>query len=305
MKIKSLNNANKYDNSSKKSFKGMIPQKVLEDLKKQNTKESLKLLDSCLGFNAVYRGIENMNPDRIAREMADKFHIGTDFGNNPFVAAFSALTANICHKLGFALPSNVYLKDLTGTRYSNCMGFCTVYPYDESIFRKFREDFPLKTTVFNARQDWSSIQEYMIQSKRVNHSPTGHFLSVFIHEFMHNAHFSNLQERFGRKGERVFFLTQRKFTNQDTIAMIKKETSDYGAKNPCEMIAEEMTELIVDSLNPKTLLLNEMIFKMNRLKEPFQMDKLIDACWNGDVKQLDLFRKKKSKFKEWINKLKD
>ena len=33
MKIKSLNNANKYDNSSKKSFKGMIPQKVLEDLK--------------------------------------------------------------------------------------------------------------------------------------------------------------------------------------------------------------------------------------------------------------------------------
>ena len=68
------------------------------------------------------------------------------------------------------------------------------------------------------------------------------------------------------------------------------------------MIAEEMTELVVDSLNPRTLLPDEMIFRMNRLKEPFEMDKLIDACWNGDFKQVETFRRKKNSLVEALKK---
>ena len=69
------------------------------------------------------------------------------------------------------------------------------------------------------------------------------------------------------------------------------------------MVAEEMTELIVDSLNPKTIMPDEMIFKMQRAKEPFQMDVLIDACWRGDVTQIELFRKKNITIIERIKKL--
>ena len=77
--------------------------------------------------------------------------------------------------------------------------------------------------------------------------------------------------------------------------MIKKETSDYGSTKPCEFIAEEMTELITDSLDPRTIMPNEMIFKMARLKEPFSMDRLITACWNGDVAEVEKFRKAKNR----------
>ena len=302
MKINTVKNNNRPYNR-KSSFKGMIPEKVLLDLKKQNTAESLKLLNSCKGFNAVYRGAENLNPDKIAREMADRFNIGTDFGNNPLVASFSALTTNIFHKLGFALPSNVVLKDLRGTCYSKTLGIFCSSSYDSDLTRKFGTSFPLKTVIINESRDWSSIQDYMMHAKQVNHSSTGHFLDVFIHEFMHNAHFSNLQQRFGKNGSKIMHKLQKEFTNKDTIAMIKKETSNYGATKPCEMIAEEMTELVVDSLNPKTILPDEMIFRMNRLKEPFQMDKLIDACWNGDVKQVEAFRKKRNKLIEFLNSL--
>ncbi len=299
MKIDTIKN-NNYTNIQKTSFKGLISEKVLLDLKKQNTTESLKLLNSCKGFNAVYRGAEKLNPDKIAREMADKFNIGTDFGNNPFVAAFSALTVNIFRKLGYDLPSNVVLKDLSGTWYSDALGlFCSDY-YDCDLARKFGTSFPLRTVIINASTDWSSIQEYMLRAKRSNHSSTGHFLDVFIHEFMHNVHFLNLQQRYGKDGIDVMHKLQREFTNKNTIAVIKKETSNYGATCPTEMIAEEMTELVVDSLNPKTILPNEIIFRMNRLKEPFLMDKLIDACWNGDIKQVEAFRKKKNAIVEFL-----
>lgn len=61
-----------------------------------------------------------------------------------------------------------------------------------------------------------------------------------------------------------------------------------------------MTELIVDTLNDKTLMPNEMIFKMQRAKEPFNMDFLINACWNGDIAKIELFRKRKNKLIEFL-----
>lgn len=282
------------------AFNGLVSGKILLDLKKQNTSDSLKLLKSCLGFNAVYRGAEDLNPDKIARDMQNKFKIGTDFGNNPLIAACSALTANIFHKLGYALPSNVYLKDLSKTWYSNTLGICCTSTYDYDILNKFGKNFPLRSVVFNADHNWDSIQDYMINAKRINHSSTGHFLDVFIHEFMHSAHLANLQNRYGNKGKTIMSKFQRNFENKDTIIMIQKETSNYGATKPCEMIAEEMTELIVDSLNPKTLMPDEMIFRMNRFKEPFKMDKLIDACWNGNVEQVEIFRKKRNSLVKFL-----
>ena len=63
------------------NFKGFIPESTLKALRKQNTQESVSALNSCLGFNAVLKGAYSVNPDKVARELQDKFHINADFGN--------------------------------------------------------------------------------------------------------------------------------------------------------------------------------------------------------------------------------
>lgn len=300
MKIAKTQSNSNYKN--KTSFKGLIPTERLKELASKNTPEARKMLHSCLGFNAVYRGAQDLNPDRISREMADKFHINTEFGNNPIVAAFSALTANIFHKLGFAQPTNVLLKNFDGTRYKKMLGVCATNPYDDELYRKFGKDFPLRSVILNEAVNWYNIQEQMMHLKNLRHSSTGHFLSPCIHEFVHSAHLDNLIKKYGN-GSKIMQKFQRDFKNEATISLIKKETGNYGATKPCEMVAEEMTELIVDSLNPKTIMPDEIIFKMQRAKEPFQMDVLIDACWRGDVTQIELFRKKNITIIERIKKL--
>lgn len=285
--------------TSPKNFKGFIPESTLKELYRQNTPESLKALKSCLGFNAVRRGAYNINPDKIAREIQDKFNINTEFGNNPLFAAFSALTVNIFQKLGLTQPTNIFLKDFSGTIYQNKLGICATNPYDNSLYRKFNKDFPLRSVIMNQLQNWDCIQERMLELKKQKLLSTSHFLAPFIHEFIHSAHLDNLINKYGN-GSKIMCKLQKEFKNANTIALIKKETGNYASTSPCEMLAEEMTELIVDTLNDKTLMPNEMIFKMQRAKEPFNMDFLINACWNGDIAKIELFRKRKNKLIEFL-----
>ncbi|MCM1339710.1 MAG: hypothetical protein NC191_08570 [Muribaculaceae bacterium] len=291
MKIEALQQQNRQQN-----FTGLIPQSQLRSLAQANTPQARKLLNTCLGFNAVYRGAQEVNPDTIARQIADKFHVNCDFGNNPLVACFTALTTNIFHKLGFTQPTNVILRNLSKTRnYKNALGICAVHPYDGDIYQTFRETYPLRTVVMNAATDWGSIQTDMIRMKNNNHMSTNHFLAAFIHEFMHSLHSDNLTKRFGTSSS-IMANMQKEFKNKNTIFMLQKETSNYGATSPCEMFAEEMTELVVDSLNPKTIMPDKLLFKMNRMKECPEMDRLLDACWNGDMKTIENFRKQKIRF---------
>ena len=55
-----------------------------------------------------------------------------------------------------------------------------------------------------------------------------------------------------------------------------------------------MTELVVNSINTKTLLPYEFVFKIQQAKEPFVISRLIDAIWKGDVHQVEIFRKNKN-----------
>lgn len=282
--------------NNNRNFTGLIPQNQLRALARENTPQARKLLKTCLGFNAVYRGAQDVNPDTMARQIADKFHINCDFGNNPLIASFTALTSNIFHKLKLAQPTNVLLRDLSGTvHYKDTLGICAVHPFDSDIYQNLRETFPLRSVVINSAQNWDLIQNDMIRYKNSNHMSTNHFLAPFIHEYMHSAHYDNLVKRFG-SGSSMMAKLQKKFKNQDTIYMLQRETSDYGSTSPCEMFAEEMTELVVDSLNPKTIMPDELLFKMNRMKEIFAMDKLLDACWNGDIKTVEKFRTSRKKF---------
>ena len=274
------------NNNNPVLFNGLVPALVLKELAKQNTVEARKLLNSCRGFNAAYRGAQTVNPDKIAREMQEKFHINCDFGNNPLIASFFALTANIFHKLGFAKPTNAFFKDLRGSSYCNALGLCTIQKNDAELFRRFGMNFPAGSVIINKAYNWENIPYIMKEQKSINHLSTSHFLSTFIHEFVHNAHLENLKKKYSNAADVMQSLRTR-FTNYDTIYTLEKETSRYGSTSPCEMIAEEMTELIVDSLDPETIRPNEMIFKLLRKREPNFMDKLIDASWNGNLQEIN------------------
>lgn len=310
MKIEKFSNVqiNKIQSKSP-VFSGMIPQKYILELQKQNTIEAKKILDSVLAYNAVWRGAQNVNPDKIAKELMDKFKIKVEFGNNPLFASYTALAVNIFHKLGYPKPPGILLKDLRGLSYKNYIGMCAVHPKNDEIYRRFGKDFPVGTVIMNSAKNWGdtninlNIQEEMIELYKQKHSSTCHFLSPFIHEFFHNLHIKNLQKRF-KNSSKIMWKLQKDFQNKDTITFIKKETGKYGATKPCELFAEEMTELVVNSLNPKNLLPNEMIFRIERCKEPILMDKLIDACWNGDTKFLENLCKKDNIFKQLIKKIK-
>ena len=193
------------------------------------------------------------------------------------------------------------LKNLNGTSYQDALGLCVVHIGDKELFKKFNRNLPLRTIIINENIDWSNIQTKMVLAKLNNDYSTGHFLTTFIHEFMHSAHLDNLMKIFNKDCEYIFSKLQKKYKNLNTICMLNKETSKYGATYPSETVAEEFTELIVNSLNHKTLLPNEMIFKMQWLKEPFLMNKFIRACWDGDVKQVEKFRKDKSNFLSFLN----
>ncbi len=296
------------NNSNKPAFAGMIPQKYILELTRQNTPEAKKILESVLAYNATLRGAQNVNPDKIARELANRYNIKTEFGNNPFFASCVGLTVNIFRRLGFPLPPEVLLKDLSGL-YQNYIGLCAVQSYDREIFMKFKKDFPIGTVMMNSCKNWGgsnsgmNIQEELIELFKQNRTPNCHFLSPFIHEFFHCAHIKNLQKRFHNSGS-VMRKLQRDFRNKDTISFITKENGKYASTKPCELFAEEMTELVITSMHPKTLLPNEMTFKMARAKEPFLMDKLIDACWNGDIKQVEKLRKKENILDIVLKKLK-
>ncbi len=92
----------------------------------------------------------------------------------------------------------------------------------------------------------------------------------------------------------MMYKFQKDFKNASTISLIKKETGSYAATQPCEFFADEMTELVVNSINTKTLLPYEFVFKIQQAKEPFVISRLIDAIWKGDVHQVEIFRKNKN-----------
>lgn len=294
---------NNYNVTNTKSFKGYIPYSFLNDLRKQNTQLSKQALESCLAHNAVLRGSNNVNLEYLYKQLFEKFGMKCDFEGDKFVGTCVALTANIMHKLGFKLPPGVYFKDLSRTDYASNLGICCTKKYDYSISQKFRADFPFKSVVLNSWHDWDDIQYNMIEGKRVNHFPTPHFLDVIIHEFVHAAHITDLVDKFGEKeGIKIMGQFVKKISNKQTAQMIKNESTTYAATTPAEMVADEYTELIVNSLNPKTLLPDKMRFEMLRKKEPFLFDKLLDACWKGDVEFVNKHRKNESLIKKWLEK---
>ena len=105
-----------------------------------------------------------------------------------------------------------------------------------------------------------------------------------------------------KEGIKIMGQFVKKISNKQTALMIKNESTTYAATTPAEMVADEYTELIVNSLNPKTLLPDKMRFEMLRKKEPFLFDKLLDACWNGDVEFVNKHRKNESLIKKWLEK---
>lgn len=234
--------------------------------------------ESINSFVAFMKGIDLINPKQIENDLYKKFNISSNFQGNKIVAGCTALTANIFHKLKLVQPTAVKLTRLQDNVYGNCCGFN-------------------REININSSMDWTQIQNWAINEKLEGFHATGHFLSTFIHEFMHNVHFDKIQKLAANpqysNNQNVQsmvniiinpngIITEKlnknstSFANDSIESYVKQKVSTYGSKMPAEMYAEKGAQMIADVLDMKTLRPKNNPFAFKDFTQDSYLMKMLD-----------------------------
>lgn len=268
------------------SFKSLISQKQINEIIKntKNPQNIRKYLDSIESYNAFIRGLDRISFNQITDQLYQKYGIETDLKGNKVIAGANALVCNIFQKLGLIKPPALYMRSFPNSQqFSRTYAVTSVHKQMTDFDIAMKERYPLRSVIYNSNIDWDKLQLMAISEKESGHSSTGHFLHVFLHEFFHNVHADNLYKRFGSeaRGSDVFAYLQRKYSKQANIELVKKETGRYGSTNPAETFADEMSERIADSLNPRTLLPDKNPFAFMEFEGRIDFNQMIDDIWQG------------------------
>lgn len=271
-----------------KSFKSYLSPQVVNEVRKTyaNSTNLPQYLNSIKSYNAFMKGLDKISYNQIIDELYQKFGITTDLKNNKVLAGMNALTCNVFQKLGLIKPPSLFVRDfrLAPEHYKDAAAVTAVHFRPSDFDAALKEKFPFRSVIYNSNQDWDNIQLALIQAKESGHLSSGHFLSVPLHEYFHNAHADNVFRRYGNivDGDNVFSVMQKNFKNPNNINLVSKETSNYATTSPAETFAEEMTERIADSLNIKTILPDKNPFTFMPFQGPMELTQLIDDVWKGN-----------------------
>ncbi len=178
--------------------------------------------------------------------------------------------------------------------------------------------FPLRSLFFRSDiKDINCISNMADYNKKEGFWSTSHFLGIFIHEWCHNAHIDYLYRKFGYDGTCPIGLRmyntkegkqydpnpyvkgtfevkelQNKTFNEEQKQIIKKYVSGYAAGaitvegkkaggTPFELVAENMTNLIVESLHEYTLLPTYNPFGSKNSSRDVKLQKIFMNAWEG------------------------
>ena len=249
-----------------------------------------RILESLDGFNALYEGMRNVNPQTISNELYKKFNIHSDFQGDKILAGCCALVANIFHKLQMPQPPSIVKAPLD----NRILGCCNAKTRD---------------LTFNASFNWASIQEHAIKSKVSNFNSSGHFLATFLHEFMHNFHVAKLQEivmndrvknfhhifrsdlfkkliHFNQDLETIFIKqNSTEITNPQIKSYIDQKVSTYGSTLPAEMFAEKGTQMIADVLDKRSLRPTRNPFMFKELDQDKFLMEMMNDFYAGNFRK--------------------
>ena len=247
------------------------------------------------GFRQVETMAKNLDIGRVSAHM-QKLGIENNFEGNKIVAACSALTTNIFLKLGFKPPTGVFVTPFKklSSDLNNALGFCmpdTSQYCAPQLEKLYGRRFNIRSVFFNSDINWNNLQKDVDLGRATNHASTAHPLHTFLHEFVHNVHIDHIYKKFGfskpnnlgyksGNGEQILARLQGMplVTHKQAV---KTTVSDYGTKDPIELVAENMTDLIVDSLNPYSLRPQKNPFTFSAFLNGKTVDEIFKRAWHG------------------------
>lgn len=241
-------------------------------------------VDFGAGFtHKMVEEIQSADVLEISNRLAKK-GINTNFNGNKVVAWCGSKTVEIFEQLNkrfgthLALPDGIYVEDFDKLNIpqKTLASFCNLAP---SNLRKNSNDIvPAKTLFFNTFEtvaqsasqntkwiyNWENIDEIADINYLIGHSSTDHFLGTFIQEASHNAHLVRVSKKIGGDSlvEKIKLFDNEQTTKEYLQKCGKKlaQISTCALKNPLEAVASDMSKIIAESLDPKTL---------NTTKNPF------------------------------------
>lgn len=224
----------------------------------------------------MMREIKQTDPLEISRRFARK-NIPATFNGDQTLAWLCGKCADIIEYLKrfgheWHLPTEIGIEDFVNLNVDDIAmtGFCNPAP---TFLRKNSTLVtPAKAIFFNTfetvrkqipkdRQwlyDWRNINAIADENYANKYFSTGHFLTDILHEFIHPAHESRMQSRLSGKEviERIKLAKSEQKAEEYRIKYGDRisQICNYALENPLEAIACDMTRVIVDSLNPETLM---------------------------------------------------
>ena len=239
--------------------------------------------ESIRSFNAFYNGTKTLNSENISNQLYRKFNIPSNFKGDKFLAGCCALAANIFHALKLPQPRGIFKADIGYKAMAHCSVGDRVLSFSDNFH-------------------WPAIQSYAIDSKLYNFSSSGHFLKVFLHEFMHNVQAKKLVELASkeRKGDilnspafieirqkpwidtsKLILDAGKSLSNFKVKALVENKVSDYGATAPADMFADTGAKMICDNLDMRTLRPQKNPFTFKYLEQDKFLMKMMDDFYHG------------------------
>ena len=242
--------------------------------------------------NSYYKEFSQISVNQIEKYFLSNYNVQTNFLDNKQLAIGNFLILRIYEKLNKRYPTvfrvltpNVYVfenNELINPNATNA--FCI--PDIKRVLKKY-PPFEMRSIFF--RQNSYTIKDIDdISEVNYNNKSTcsAHFLSSFLHEWIHNTHLDLLYRKYGYDGNsllgkrlynkkkdnvsynKVKALFNTTFTDKEQ-ELIKNYVGEYATLNPFEFFAETLTKFICDSLG-NNLLPNESIFeKFNNYPDVF------------------------------------
>lgn len=262
----------------------------------------------------IVNSIKCVNINKVSDIFAEK-NIVVDFKDNKVIAWCSKKVLEIIEKcqrefnLNFKLPQSIIVNDFERLELSqntdNMFGFCNFFPCklykkkddivsSRALFFNTFESYNKKQLSSSKKICWENIDSISDRNYQIGLSPTNYFLDLFFHEFAHAIHFENMLKQTNgvallKKMQEMSSEQYLQKFKEQYRQLIVKNLCEYGAKNPLELIACDLSKRLsvfsehnfncFDNNIYKRESLIKRIFFAKRLNE---YEKLIDKCFNNN-----------------------
>ncbi len=237
--------------------------KILFACQNNNSNQPPKIVFGAGLTSKMMQEIQQADVVEISKKLAQK-GIPTDFKDNKVIAWCCDKTVGILEELNnrfgqkLALPSAIEVENFErlNVENTNILSTCNMLP--TKLRKNSAERTPPRGIFFNSLYNFENIDKIADDDYVIGLSSTPHFLNFSLHEVIHSAHEYRLLDRLGAKTlarELDLYKNQKQVTEyQQKYREKVLKICAYAETDPFEAIACDMSRVIADSLDKKTLL---------------------------------------------------